>query len=92
LKRAKSKPRKTPARNPEKLEPGTVHEIIQPMKVFVWMCPRKGCIRNIWAEHFQATVEAFLMVQVNRHMEMHEREDATEKRMSDIATKAQAFR
>ena len=62
------------------------------MRVFVWMCPRKGCIRNVWAERFQATVEAFLMVQVGRHVDMHEREDATEKRMSDIATKSQSFR
>jgi len=92
MKRAKSKRRKSPRAPSEKLEPGTVHEIVQPVKVYVWMCPRKGCVRNLWAERFQATVEAFLMVQVDRHVGMHEREDSTEKRMSDIATKAKAFR
>lgn len=92
LKRARSKKRRGRPRDPEKLEKGVVHEMVQPVKVFVWICPREKCVKGTFAERFQATVEGFLMVQVNSHIGMHEREDATEKRMSEIAGKAQAFR
>jgi hypothetical protein len=91
LKQTQSKSRKGRKSNVEKLERGVVHEIIQPVKVYVWICPRPKCIRGTWAERFQATVERFLMVQVDRHIGMHEREDATEKRMSDIDTKTKTF-
>jgi hypothetical protein len=95
LKRASSrrakKRRKYTKRNPEKVRPGVVTEIIQPMRVFVWFCPRKGCPRNSFAERFQATVEGFLMEQVNRHIAMHDRQDKTAQRKSDIAAKTEAF-
>jgi len=91
MKRRKSYSKRVKTENYEKLERGTIHEIIQPIKVYVWICPRKGCVHGNFAERFQATVEGFLMVQVNSHIGMHEREDATEKRMSDIDVKTKAF-
>jgi hypothetical protein len=95
LKRASSKKRKPKARkprNPERLERGVVHEIIQPVKVYVWMCPREKCPKNAWADRFQATVEAFLDVQVNSHVRMHEREDNAQKNLEAMRAKAQTFR